>query len=286
MSKKSKKIGFYRLSILNEDVPVSPQALKDLTKSIMNLPEIKRKEDIPGTNKFHLLIGNYIANNEHNLLFVSAKHHHIPPVIDSTTVVIRDNPKQLTEGDMENTHVALKYTKDEIYLLLEERNVGITIRGIIAYFNKYFSKLINQNNINYIVKYDVMISKSFIDAMCDVERVKVGEIHMDKKIIGSEALNFADRYEEIQDDVVVIFKAKRSYNAIKQIKSVYNQMENGNNNINKIRVYGTSKDGSNILLDSDFCRNIQYAEAKLDPLTGLVDTTGMFNKMNSIIQFL
>lgn len=285
MSTQKRKIGFYFLEIKENDELTDQKLIKKLLGIIINLSVLERKIEISGTNKMHLLSNLVTIQNVQNLIFISAKHHHIPPVIDSTTVNIRNNPKSITEGEMENTHIVLKYRKDGVILLLEERVVGVGIKTIVTYLNKFLTTKMNTDELKYRIEYSIIPSEGFLEELDNLTRVRMGEIHFDKSILGTEYLGIADRNEEVQEDVILTIKAKRLANLVRQIKDVSAVMADGTKPIFKIRVYGKSRDGSNIMLDSEFCRNIYYTPAIIDNLTGIVNSEDLFNKMNEMVQY-
>lgn len=68
---------------------------------------------------------------------MSAKYNHRPPLINKDTASRRDNPKALSEGEEERTHMVFKYMGDEIVALIEEHKYGISINAVAKYLSHY-----------------------------------------------------------------------------------------------------------------------------------------------------
>ncbi len=287
MSISKRKIGFYSLKIekiSDEATEESPTILRDLISKILKVDEIDRIYDIKRSNKFHLLKSSAKNGTAYNLVFESAKYYHRPPLVDKDTALSRDNPKELTEGELENTHIALKYNKDEIILLLEERTVGISIGVLVTYFNLFFNRLMKDEDKSYRMDYSIIPKGDFLKELEKLERVRFGNIYVDKQIIGSEFLNFSNRIETLQDEIVLTIKAKKKHSMKDTIRTIANKFFAQDSRISKIRVYGFSKEGNQVLLDTDIVKMIEYVEVDLDSATGIVDSKEIFHKLNGIIK--
>ncbi len=287
MSTSKRKIGFYSLRILNpkkDGKEVKPIILKHLIDAILKLNKLERILDVKRSNKFHLLTFHSNKYNFHNIIFSSAKYYHRPPLIDKDTAGLRDNPKQLSEGELEHTHISLKYSSDEIILLLEERSVGISIGKIVFYFNQYFRKILNDEHNTYVIDYSIIPKGNFLQELDKLKRVRFGQIYTDKLILGSEFLNFAKRTETVQENVQIIIKAKRGHSIKETIKIIARKFYAENEKISKIRIYGNSKEGNQVLLDTDIVKMIEYIDVDPDSSTGIVNSDEIFISLNSILK--
>ncbi|MBI1931267.1 MAG: hypothetical protein HYS24_01870 [Ignavibacteriales bacterium] len=287
MSTVKRKIGFYSLEIknkLNIDEKIDNKLLKNCIHQILTIKKIERIFDIRQSNKFHLLATENFKNNCHNITFNSAKHHHRPPLINRDTADLRENPKELIEGELETTHISLKYNKDEIVVLLEERTVGISIGKLVAYFNKYLNKFYNNDKNSYFISYTVIPKKNFIAELEKLRRVRFAEVYVDKRILGSEYLNFAKRIETVQENIVIEIKAKKTLSIKETVKMIARKFYADNQQIEKIRIYGNSNEGNNVLLDTEIIKTIEYIEAEIDNNTGIVNSEVIFESLSSIFK--
>lgn len=115
--------------------------LKAVLDFIMELDQIQRKREIPETEKFVFLFSesSYRADII-DIVFKSAKCSYRAPLIDSSDLTMRDNPKRLTEGEQIKTHLVLKKKDDIILCLLESGESTLTIKQIMFYINSFLGE--------------------------------------------------------------------------------------------------------------------------------------------------
>jgi hypothetical protein len=133
--KVTRKIGFYSMQVVNSgdasDV-FDVYRLREIVDYIVNLTREKKKWDATEKKFFFLSDVNVYTNNPNieTWIFKGAEYGYRPPLLNSTTLQERENPRELEEGDMEKTHIGLCYYDDEIILILEEIKSGININRI------------------------------------------------------------------------------------------------------------------------------------------------------------
>ncbi len=287
MSVQRRKVGFYSLTVQdlnNNNEPVSTNVFSKLLNDISKLNSEDRILDLSKTNKFHLLHQLKPLSKFQNIVFASAKYHHRPPLINKNTAGERDNPKRIEEGELEKTHISFKYLKDEIILLLEERAAGISIGTIRDYFNTFLNQLYNlPHNKLFRIEYAIIPKGDFFDELENLKRVCIGQIYSNKAILGSEFLNFANRVEPVQDDIIITIKAKRKKTIKDIVSSLGNKLLSNKMPISKIRVYGYSQDGNQVMLDTDIIKMTEYVDVEIKEDTGIVNSLEIFSKFNSIL---
>lgn len=291
MSQDKRKIGFYSIKLQdkeNKKLQYSTKELKEIIKNILSLNKNDRKKVIEKTNKFYFLKEMSEKGAIQNLVFESAKYNHRPPLIDKDTLNERDNPKTLNEGELEKTHISLKYLKDEIVVVLEERKSGLTLHQIIAYFlhyaERYYSSKNPSEKLLFYFSIQVIGKHNFLDELKKLERAINLEVYLDKKLMGSEFLTYANKTEEAKDDIILKIKAKRNLSLIELAKQFFDKLGVEKEEIKKIRVLGTSEDGNKILLDTDLIRKIEYIETNLEKSTGTVKSEELFEQLNKILK--
>lgn len=286
VSIQRRKVGFYSLrlkDIQNNDSYLNPAGLRPIIDYIDSLRKIDRLYDISSSNKFHGLTYTFPVNSTRdilNLIFVSAKYNHCPPLINKETAQERKNPKELAEGEQEKTHLALKFLKDEIILIMEERKVGISINTIISYLTHYSANYYNKNNnkLDFKIEWAIIAKGNFLRELKKLERVKFGNIYTDKQLLGSEYLDYSGSTEQVEEDLYITIKAKKKGSIKPVVEGFFNKFTTKDSRIKKIRVYGSTQEGNQVMLDTDIIKRVEHVSAELDKITGIVDSNDLFKK--------
>jgi len=213
--------------------------------------------------------------------FISAKINHKPPLIDKQTLSRRDNPKQDTEGEEERTHFAMKIdeSSNEIILLLESRNVGITENVIL----KYIKKLLYNNNIEY--NYSIMARDEFLDELDELYQVKACDIFVQKQIIGSESLNFADISDNMQEELKIEIKAKRKKSIKDSAKEIAQKFLAGTEErIKRIKVFGLDNNKNPVIINTTEAQLDAFVNVELDEITKIVKSNDILPKMKNLLE--
>lgn len=289
MSKSQRKIGFYFLKLkdkLDNDLFYRPSEITHVIKYIESLGNSERIHDILSTNKIHLLEKIEKEKEKiYKLIFVSAKYHHRPPLINKETAEERENPKKLSEGEQEKTHAAIKFLDDELILIMEDRRAGISISAICNYLTKFAKKYYKDINgdLPYKIEHSIVPKEGFLSELEKLSRARLGDIYVNKQLLGSEALDFSNRTEEIQEHITISVKSKKNRNIKDLCKDLYHKIGSEKTKINKLRVYGVSKEGNQIILDTDIIKKIQYVDVGLDSGTGIVNSDDVFYSFIAIL---
>jgi hypothetical protein len=289
MSTTKRKMGFYSLAVndLSTSPPiiVNPSIIIDVINYIMNLDKNDRVFDLYRSHKFHLLDYSYLKDDIHKLIFKSGKYYHRPPLIDKESADERDNPKTLTEGESEKTHLVVKYKHSEAILIKEDRQSGISIKNLVEYLSHYLWLM--RRNIDQKIRYNVTFSiipkEDFLQELNNLSRAMVGEIFLDRKILGSESLNLASRTEEVQETLQLIIKAKRKKSIKETLIDIFHNFVANISEIAKIRIYGLNDKGDTILLDTDLIKKIEYISTEIDEATGIVESNKFLARLATIM---
>lgn len=248
---------------------------------ISQRPKIERFYNIKG-GKFCFLespIKKDIIEEDDFLLsgFIkSARNEFRPNLIDKKTGDERENPKTINEGDIEKTHFVLKFSKsqNEVYLFFEYNSSGITITNFVNYLIFATKKYICKNNqkINFKVIHCEVARDNFFEELKNLSRAAQTEVYFDKRLLGSDALNFSNRTIALKKDIVLLAKASKKENIIEFGVDIWNKMNQKNSPISKLRIKGIDSNENPILLDTSFMVKNDFVDIDVDQDTGELNT--------------
>lgn len=298
---KTRKIEYYSLVKKNyreHNTPTPFTEVATLLKSINSLSRQKRIYDLK-SDKYCLLDSFALCkDNENDNVFIvsgmlkSAISNFRPKLINRRTAIERDNPKEKAEGEIECTHFCIKIYNTEDYkdvIILFERNAnGVSINNFINYLNN-FNKILTQKKgqkVKYAINHCIIAREDIEDAITNLARTKVAELHVDKKILGSDALDFSNRIHSAQRDIVITVKAERKTSISDIALDALQSLKVANTKITRMRVWGETDDKQNILIDTSlFCKKTEI-KCELNPETGEVSTAKILSQMKNIINEL
>lgn len=142
-----------------------------------------------------------------------------------------------------------------------------------------FAYLSDSSNANNIFKVTL---KSASHSYRAPFRVSLAEITTDKQILGSPALGYNGRMEEVHEDVNITIKAKRGGSIKDRVLSTILPSLN-NNRICRIKIKGKDEYGNNRTLDSLNLLKKTYVEVEKDENTGEFDSESMFTQLISAL---
>lgn len=288
MSVSKRKIGYYSLSFVHLETEeiLNGDGLKDYFKQLLNEINEKTFEEkkitITTSNKFYYL-ADFFGTEYINIRFEAAKVGHRPYLVDEETGEKRDNPKGLHEGEAEISHLSAKFNDDEIVVVLEERIVGVTIKQVAAYFNKFISRSLSDTQ--YRVDYAFIPYEDFLEQLQSLKRLVAGHIILNKEHLGSEFLNMIQLEDpSVREPIEISFKPPISRTIRKNvIESLYSITGIGKK-INRIRIEGVSYDDSKVKLDTDSFKLIEHIDVTVNEDTGIVDSQDMFDHLSTSLQ--
>lgn len=298
MSAKKRKIGQYYLKLGNNDterIYYHGSNVLDLLDYIMILSKINRKMEIPDQNKFYFLDSVSSTPPITNLVFKTAKTHHSPNLISEITVEERENPKDLSEGDAEKTHLVLKCinNSEKIVSLFEERKSGLGIARAINYLNSFAEDMVENNPYEdldlpvYKIEYYAIPSREFIESLAKFGKITMGRLIFDKSLLAnqSEFLAATNREQSIKREVALVIKSEKFDSILPGFMSgYYNRHMLEENNIRRIRLEGKNIEGNPFTIDTDMMKDYTYVEVELEERTGTVNSVDIFRKLNSMIR--
>jgi hypothetical protein len=223
-------------------------------------------------------------------LFKSARNEFRPDLINKKTGVERRNPKEITEGDIEKTHFVVKIDKTtkEVYLLIEYNFHGIHTNNVVNYFSYFDDKYLKSKNEKrtYSIIHTIIPRNNFLTELETLSRTRLAEIYFDKKLLGSEALNFSNRTVSLKKELKLVASASPQESITEVVVDFFNVFKKKQSAVSKVRVYGTDQDNNEIILDTSFMSKVEFVEVELNQETGEVNTTQLFTGLKKIAKTL
>ncbi|QJD98159.1 hypothetical protein HH214_20910 [Mucilaginibacter robiniae] len=283
----SKKVLFYTLIKKNyvraggNSEPA--QNVREVIEYVIGLSEVARQYDYADT-KFCRLDFSDENRGLHKIIFKSANHRTRAPLMDRNAGTERDNPKLISEGERVMTHCIIKYTPAGVYLYLESGNTTLKIQQIVNYLNNYATQYHAHagDNRTYSFEYEIIVKENFLQEMGDLNRVIEGEIIVDKRILGSAALDYSDRIDSVKHNIKIIISAERNFSISNALTDIFNKLNSGASAISKVRVRGKNDNNNNVMLDSEIIAKAEFVDVELHQQTGEVMSDSIFEQMEAI----
>jgi len=284
MATKLRKIGFYYLTISNDEIePIS--ALNRILDYINNLNKVDRKITISG-KKFGLL-DNINSNNQrtkHKLIFKSATHSFRPPLIDKNTVDERESPKTIDEGEIQKTHFIAKTINGDIIIVLEKTQSGLSMKQVVKYLNNFVIGLDLDEEDDFSFKYEIIAKDDFLEEINGLDRVVSADVYVEKQVLGGDALRFSDRTDTVQHEIVVSVKAERMSSIKEFVRDAFSVLNNGERSVTRISLVGRNDENNIIKINTDLIERQEYINPTINEVTGEILSSEIFVEMNSVIQ--
>lgn len=219
-------------------------------------------------------------------VFKSARSDFRPNLINKRTGNERKNPKEISEGDIEKTHFLVKLSKrdNEVYLFMEKNFMGVSptvfVNYITRFTNSYLQHIDEKRNFS-IQKTDIMMN-NFLTEVERLSRTITAEVYFDKKLLGSEALNFSNRTVSLKRDLILTAKASTKESITEFGIDIWNKMQHQDSPISRVRIKGIDENDNAVLLDTSFFCRQEFITAELDAETGEVNSTQLLSRLQKL----
>lgn len=279
MRRTKRKIGFYYLTI-NEgnDLGNSFNLVMDYINS---LSRQDRAYEL-GNQKFCFLESYQVNGQQSKIMIKSAKHSFRPNLVHRDTIQERENPKAIEEGEIEKSHIVTKIMENTICLILDKHMGGITIRQLVKYLNEFSRNIDMEIPINF--GYEIVVKENFLEEIENLNRVICAQIVVDKQLLGSDALNYSNRINEVKHDIILNVKAKRLSSIEDFAIDIFNKFRRENNRINKIRIIGRNDENNEVVLNTDRIERQEFINAEINESTGEISSLDVFSEMESVLR--
>ena len=219
------------------------------------------------------------------IIFKSCKYNHSPDYMSSTDGSERPTDKRLDEGDKELTHMCMRIDGSEAYTVFEECRNGVTMGGVIKYFNKLLHGFLVQEDIEetFYLWASIIPPDDFMTALRAAERISVAQLFVEKRVLGSGYLNLMDVDANSQDDLLITLKSKPRQSLPKRaLRKTFQAIATEGTEISRIRLYGKDINKMNITIDSLGGKRIEEVTVDLTP-NGVVDSYSIFAKIEEVL---
>ncbi|MCD8401399.1 hypothetical protein G1K66_12410 [Tenacibaculum finnmarkense] len=277
MTRKKRKITFYYIT--TEEGENTKEVFNSVLTYIKNLESLKKRKNIVG-NKFGFLysIKSNENNDKHKLIFKSATNKYRPPLLNKETVIERESPKTIDEGETYKTHIVTKIINGDFILISEKYRDGLTIKQIIKYLN-YFALNLELPLFNF----EIIAKDDFLEELDNLERVISAEVFVDKQLLGSDALNYSERTNSVKHDVVINVKAKNRESIRDFARDTFAKLNGAEQVINRIRITGKNYDNNIVMLNTNIIERQEWVNPEYNDVTGEIITSEIIRDMENVI---
>lgn len=282
-----RRIGFFYLHCTEGENTLNiEENLLKVLRFIGGQSNRAKKKDV-SDDRFCFLDSYEYDEDNHllRILFKSARHSYRAPLINRNTVESRENPKTREEGEQVKTHLLIKFVNGDAIVFLETGKSILTLKIISDYFNTFISVFNNSHrreHINGRFHFDIIPRDNFREILDNMNRVVFAEVFIDKQVLGSDSLNFSDRLDYVQEDIVIGLKTEKKESIKHTIYDVLAKMAGGRTEIKRVRVKGKMSDSSESVIDTDFIIKKEYIDAQQDEETGEYNTQYMFSQLEML----
>ncbi len=285
MQKRKISFNWLHLSSMVEDEEVFTNIksnLLALLNYISELPKVQRKHNL-SRDKFCFIESFSFDENSQcvELLFKSAKHSYRAPLIDKNTVEARENPKRIEEGEQIKTHALLKFVENDAIAFLETGLNLMTMSNIVEYLNSFVALYNNFTEEESVGRFsfDMMPRDDFREVLDSMSRVICAELFINKSLLGSDALNFCNITEDIQENMVLSLKSEKKKSIKNSLYQIIPHLSGANSKINRIRVRGKMPNNNESIIDTSFIIKKEYIEVEQNEDTGEFNTPNLFAQL-------
>lgn len=261
------------------------QDFYNVLSEVQKMDEKSRSKDIKKERLVLFLSELKYIPNKHifKLVFQSARYGMVRDVINTVTFKNRGPLKGKPDGDLEKTHVVIKFEDNKTAVALYEYNSdGISFRKVIEYLEEKIEEYHNGlgSGILYRIDNSNIVSRDFLDSLERLKRIKAVTLTVDQNDVGvSETKSFAGR-NDLSDDIDIVLKpAKRGMgirgNTVKEFYELYN---NKKMPIKRITVKGDRETKDPLTFDTEKMKE-KYPIEVNELINGEVDSEDLFNEM-------
>lgn len=117
---------------------------------------------------------------------------------------------------------------------------GLAAQQFVEYLNRYkqFYETLHNQVLNYKFHYETIAKDNIDEELDNLNRVLSTCVYVDKQVLGSDALNFSERIESVQQSIIIDIRASRSKSIKETAKDVIAIFNGGERIVSKVRIKG------------------------------------------------
>lgn len=279
-------ISFYTLQFINgEEVLPIKDILLSITNHIVNLDRVHRKLDMPDEKFGYLENSTFIDEGRLcRILLKSAKHSYRAPLVDKNTMGERPNPKTMDEGELNKTHLMMKFVDGDAIVVMETGRNLFPIKMFVNYLYVFLGMYNSQNDqiLEGHFEYQKILRDDFREVLNSMQRVSIATVYMSKQCLGSDTLNFSEQTRNVRDDIEITLKSKRSKNIKETIYDILTE-EGQNRGISRIKIEGKLPNGNANVIDTEAFLRKETIEVSQNADTGEYHTGDTFIQLKLLL---
>lgn len=156
----------------------------------------------------------------------------------------------------------------------------VFVNYIARFTNMYLQHVDEKRNFS-VQKTDIMMN-NFLTEVERLSRTITAEVYFDKKLLGSEALNFSNRTVSLKRDLILTAKASTKESITEFGVDIWNKMQRQDSPISRVRIKGIDENDNAVLLDTSFFCRQEFITAELDADTGEVNSTQLLSRLQKL----
>ncbi len=228
-------------------------AIIDSMKKCKDINKIKI--DIPSSKKVMNFAKSVYdkSNHVYYLMFNSAKYDQVRDVVDTTTMHNKGKLKGKKDGDLEKTHLAIKFIDaTHAYCLFEKNKDGVGHTAIIDYLNKSMEAAYKGagKTVPYKIVSKNVVSKDFLKSLEAVKKINVVTLTVDEEDVSVSDFAKLSGRSDVSKNFDIVLKPAAKGKAITKntVKDFFDEYNKDNN---KVKCITVKDNGSGIRFDTE-----------------------------------
>ena len=162
-----------------------------------------------------------------------------------------------------------------------EMALGEGADNYITHFTVLYLQHIDAKRNFSIQRTDIPMN-NFLTEVERLSRTVTAEVYFDKKLLGSDALNFSNRTVSLKRDLVLTAKASTKESITEVGIDLWNKMQHKDSPISRVRIKGIDENDNAVLLDTSFFCRQEFVTVELNAETGEVNSTQLLSRLQNL----
>lgn len=226
-----------------------------LLNYIYNLNLKNRKEEYIESNQVIYLDTYECDTDTINLIFKSAKYNHVRNVIDTVTMIDKPQKKKTPqEGDVETTHMVIKFSDNSIDAIIEYSHYGARENKIFQYLNDKIKKISETESTSLSdISYKYYFNTDFLEMLYSKDKQDLRKVQLSCDDTSDDFLALSGRNNQYDKVICVQPKERGWFIPKNDIEKFYKDFESGK----YTRIKVLNSDSKTIIDTKNIKKNIQ-----------------------------